>query len=43
MSYLIAAYAVTLGALVVYGAALMRERGRYRAQRESDSNRRPTN
>ena len=43
MSYLIAAYAVTLGALVLYGASLMRERGRYRAQRKEESKSRPTN
>jgi len=32
MGYLIAAYLVTAAALVGYGAALMRERKRYRSQ-----------
>ncbi len=43
MSYLIAAYAVTFGALVLYGGALMKERSRYRAQHGSDSETPPTN
>lgn len=37
MSYLIAAYLITFGALGLYGAALMRERARSRVRQESDA------
>ena len=36
MGYLIAAYFITAAALVGYGAALMRERKRYRSQGPSE-------